>query len=222
MKKYIRILLPSIIIIIVAITYSQTNGKLDTIDMTNALKKIETTTAKKEPTKISAPNTKVKISTNFGDITLELFDSKAPITVDNFLNYVEAKQYDSTIFHRVIKNFMIQGGGFDKKLRKKKSKFPPIVNEASLVKKRNLKGTVAMARTNKPNSATNQFFINLDNNSFLDWDKAKDHYGYVVFGKVIKGMDVVDSIGSTKTIRKGRMSDVPKNNIMITKIKIIK
>ncbi len=221
--KELRIILPSIIILIGALIYAQTNkNTMNTVDLTESIKKIETTNLKEDKEhKLSAPNTFVKIATTYGDIIVELYDSKSPVTVDNFLTYVEDGEYDSTIFHRVIKNFMIQGGGFTKDLKEKPSKYDPILNEAAISKLKNKKGSIAMARTNDPNSATSQFYINSNNNINLDWDKAKDNYGYAVFGQVIEGLNIVDSISFTKTRRKGRMGDVPVETIFIKSIKII-
>ncbi|NOY75696.1 MAG: peptidylprolyl isomerase [Kiritimatiellaeota bacterium] len=159
----------------------------------------------------------VEIQTNFGDIQLELFERSAPITVRNFLAYVDKKHYDGTVFHRVIGNFMIQGGGFTQKLLRKKSS-PPIKNEAEngLSNKR---GTISMARTSLVDSATDQFFINLRNNKFLNnKDHSAENFGYCVFGKVVKGMDVVDKIALAKTIRKGYFQHLPERPIIIKRI----
>jgi peptidyl-prolyl cis-trans isomerase A (cyclophilin A) len=161
-------------------------------------------------------NPKVLIKTSKGDITLELFADKAPITVKNFLSYVDAKFYDGTIFHRVIKNFMIQGGGFTPEFLQKAAK-APIKNEAANGLK-NLRGTIAMARTNEIDSATSQFFINYVDNSSLDHADDAEHFGYAVFGKVISGMDVVDAIASVPTMTKGMYRDVPRETITIISI----
>lgn len=149
----------------------------------------------------------VLLSTNKGDITLELDAAKAPITVQNFLTYVEDKHYDGTIFHRVIKDFMIQGGGFDSNMRQKAMR-APIKNEAKNGLK-NVRGSIAMARTSAVDSATSQFFINVKNNGFLD--HGSRDFGYAVFGKVTAGMDVVDSIATTRTAR----GDKPTEDIVI-------
>jgi len=150
-----------------------------------------------------------------GTIYLELDSAKAPITVQNFLKYVDAKFYDGLIFHRVIPNFMIQGGGYDPQM-KEKSTNPPIKNEAKNGL-RNLRGTIAMARTSVVDSATAQFFINLQDNAFLD-NGARD-YGYAVFGKVTKGMEVVDAIAKVPTKKGGAMSDIPTKTVQIISVK---
>ncbi|MFQ6109270.1 MAG: peptidylprolyl isomerase [Candidatus Aminicenantales bacterium] len=163
-------------------------------------------------------NPKVIIKTSMGDITLELYAYKAPITVGNFLSYVDEEFYDGTIFHRVIKNFMIQGGGYTEDFAEKPSK-PPIKNEAANGLK-NLRGTIAMARTPEINSATCQFFINHVDNPFLDHkDNTPEGYGYAVFGKVTEGMDVVDAIASVRTMIKHGMRDVPRETITIISIR---
>ena len=142
-----------------------------------------------------AGNPRVLMKTTDGDITIELFADKSPITVENFLRYVDNGHYDGTVFHRVISNFMIQGGGFDAELKEKPTR-DPIVNE-SKNKLHNTRGTLAMARTSDPDSATAQFFINQRSNLRLDWSGGKD--GYTVFGEVIDGMQVVDIISLTDT-----------------------
>jgi len=163
----------------------------------------------------------VLIKTSKGDIKVKLYAKKAPITVKNFLKYVDSKHYNGTIFHRVISNFMIQGGGFTKNMTQKATK-APIKNEADngLSNKR---GTLAMARTGVVDSATNQFFINVKDNAFLDHkSKSPRGYGYCVFGKVIGGMDVVDKIKDSQTGHKGRYSDVPIEPIEIKEITRVK
>ena len=158
------------------------------------------------------------IETNRGNITIEVYPKKAPVTVKNFENYVESEFYNGLIFHRVISNFMIQGGGFDKNMMQKKAN-KPIKNEADNGLK-NEAYTLAMARTNNPNSATSQFFINLINNSYLNYSgKSADKIGYCVFGAVIEGKEVVDKIGSLKTQTKNGFSDVPIKNVIIKSIK---
>ena len=160
----------------------------------------------------------VVIETNHGDITVELDNEKAPISVANFLTYAESNHYDGTIFHRVIKDFMIQGGNFTPDMSPKKT-LAQIKNEAGNGL-RNLRGTIAMARTGVVDSATSQFFINLKDNDFLDHkDTTVRGYGYAVFGKVIKGMDVVDKIGTTKTHTFKRFSDVPAEPVVIKSVK---
>lgn len=160
--------------------------------------------------------TMVKLHTNFGDITLQLDAEKAPITVKNFLEYVNSGFYENTLFHRVIDGFMIQGGGFEPGMKQKKTQ-APIQNEAANGLKNELY-TVAMARTSDPHSATAQFFINVTNNSFLNYSAANSQgYGYCVFGKVIEGMDVVDAIAKVKT----GSQDVPKQDVIITKAEVV-
>ncbi len=160
---------------------------------------------------------KVKIDTSVGSIELELDKEKAPITVENFLSYIDSGFYTNTIFHRVIPGFMIQGGGMDENLSPKQTK-EPIVNEAKNGLK-NDRGSIAMARTQVRDSATSQFFINLNNNDFLNYGERD--YGYAVFGKVTSGMDVVDKIASVKTASKNGHQDVPVNTIFIKEISII-
>lgn len=157
--------------------------------------------------------TQVTFVTNQGDIVIKLYDKRAPVTVKNFLSYVKSGFYNGTTFHRVIDNFMIQGGGFDAQLKQKRTK-APIRNE-SLNGLSNEVGTVAMARTNNPNSATSQFFINVRDNAFLDAQSGK--HGYAVFGKVIQGLDVVMRIAKQKTHSVGHMRDVPVSDIVIKK-----
>jgi len=173
------------------------------------------------PAPVPAPQTDrtktVLISTTLGDIKLELNATKAPITVKNFTDYANAGFYDGTIFHRVIRNFMIQGGGLTPDMNKKPTG-PMIKNEASNGLK-NLRGTIAMARTNAPDSATSQFFINHKDNAPLDY--APGSAGYAVFGKVIEGMNVVDAIASVPTTMKSGRGDVPMTPIIINSVKVI-
>lgn len=158
----------------------------------------------------------VLLETTHGDILLELDPEKAPETVKNFLNYVDSGHYDNTVFHRVIPGFMIQGGGLDGHM-KEKSTNVPIKNEANNGLK-NERGTIAMARTMDPHSATSQFFINHANNDFLDHRApTPDGWGYAVFGKVLDGMDTVDKIAKVKTGSVGAYDDVPKDMVLITK-----
>jgi cyclophilin family peptidyl-prolyl cis-trans isomerase len=160
----------------------------------------------------------VVIETNYGNITVELNTEKAPQTVANFLTYVDTMHYTDTIFQRVIKNFMIQGGNFTANMAPKKTR-EPVKNEATNGL-RNLRGTIAMARTGVVDSATSQFFINLKDNAFLDHKNTTvKGYGYTVFGKVIKGMDVVNKIGSSKTHTFNRFRDVPVETVLILSIK---
>lgn len=161
----------------------------------------------------------VKLSTNFGDITLELNTEKAPITVANFLKYVENGFYDGLIFHRVINDFMIQGGGFDANM-KQKSTEAEIKNEADNSLS-NDKYTVAMARTSIPDSASSQFFINVNNNNFLNHTApTSSGWGYCVFGKVIEGQDVIDQIKAVKTGSRAGHQDVPVEPVIIEKATI--
>ena len=164
--------------------------------------------------------TTVVISTSMGDIKVKLEDKKAPATVANFLKYVKDKQYDGTVFHRVIKGFMIQGGGFDESLHEKPTKYPPVKNESQSSKLKNVAGEIAMARTADPDSATCQFYINTVNNPALDQPP-----GYTAFGKVVKGMDVVHKIEAVKTTTKPSgdgavLADVPVQPVVIKSIKI--
>jgi len=163
----------------------------------------------------------VKISTSKGDIEIELNAKKAPKTVKNFLRYVEKGQYNGTVFHRVIKGFMIQGGGYDTRFQKKHTE-QAIVNEADNGLK-NDRGTIAMARTNVPHSATAQFFINTANNDALNHTgKTMSGWGYAVFGKVTKGMQIVDTIENSKTAAKAPFTrDAPVQDIVIQKMEII-
>jgi cyclophilin family peptidyl-prolyl cis-trans isomerase len=160
----------------------------------------------------------IVLDTTAGPITVELDRTKAPTTVDNFLKYVESGHFNGTIFHRVIPGFMIQGGGFAQDMQEKPTG-RPIKNEAGngLTNRR---GTIAMARTSNPDSATAQFFINLKDNTFLDRAQAQDGYGYTVFGRVTDGMDVVDKIAAVRTGSKGPFpTDVPVQPIIITAAK---
>jgi peptidyl-prolyl cis-trans isomerase B (cyclophilin B) len=166
----------------------------------------------------SSSNTVVLMDTSMGPIKVELFDDSAPITVKNFLKYVDDKHYDGTIFHRVIPNFMIQGGGFDVNMKEKLPGAIRIKNE-SYNGKQNKRGTLAMARTPEPDSATDQFFINTVDNDFLDKAKAQDRVGYCVFGKVIDGMEVVDKIRNVKTTTKQGQEDVPVEPVVIKSIR---
>jgi cyclophilin family peptidyl-prolyl cis-trans isomerase len=179
---------------------------------------------KPAPPKSGIGNPRVKLETSMGDIVIELDSQKAPITVKNFLQYTEEGFYDGKIFHRVMKDFMIQGGGFTPDMKDKPT-HEPIVNEANNGLK-NLKGTIAMARTNNPNSATAQFFINHKNNPALDYPQRG---GYAVFGKVIQGIDVVDAIANVKTTtkpatRNGQPTDlenVPVETVLIKSATLI-
>lgn len=168
----------------------------------------------------SMSNTRVKLITNKGDIILELDGEKAPATTENFLNYVKEGFYTNVIFHRVIPNFMIQGGGFEPGMKEKNTN-APIKNEADNGLK-NDKYTVAMARTQDPHSASAQFFINSNNNDFLNFTAPSvQGWGYAVFGKVVEGIDVVDSIEKVATGTRGFHGDVPREDIVIESAEIV-
>jgi len=165
---------------------------------------------------IAGDNLKIEMDTTKGKIVLELYAHKAPKTVKNFLAYLDAGFYDGTIFHRVIPGFMIQGGGFTANMKKKDTR-PPIDNEADNGLQ-NERGTIAMARTSDPHSATAQFFINTVDNDFLNYrNKTSPGWGYAVFGHVAEGMAVVDAISGVKTGTRGRLRDVPEEPIVILK-----
>jgi peptidyl-prolyl cis-trans isomerase B (cyclophilin B) len=165
-------------------------------------------------------NPRVLMETSMGNVTIELFKGKAPISVRNFLAYVKEGFYDGLVFHRVIPGFMVQGGGMDVAMQSKKTKFA-IKNEATNGLK-NARGTLAMARTGVVDSATSQFFINLVDNAFLDnKGKTPDLFGYAVFGQVTEGMEVVDAIAKVKTGSKAGHSDVPVEPVTIASMKII-
>jgi peptidyl-prolyl cis-trans isomerase A (cyclophilin A) len=156
---------------------------------------------------------KVRLSTSLGDITLQLDAAKAPKTVENFVQYVKDGHYSGTVFHRVIGNFMIQGGGMNAEMSEKPTRAPiPLESRNGL---NNERGTIAMARTMNPNSATAQFFINVQNNDFLNAAQSQDGNGYAVFGKVVEGMDVVDKIKSVRTGNKGPHQNVPEQPVVI-------
>jgi len=162
----------------------------------------------------------IKLTTTKGNIVIKLFSDKAPETVKNFLNYTENGNYNGTIFHRVIENFMVQGGGLMPDMSEFVSN-APVVNESNNDLS-NKKGTVAMARTSDPHSATSQFFINLKDNDFLDKKNAPDGYGYCVFGEVVEGMDIVENIGTVSTGNTGGHGDVPQEPIVVEKVEVIK
>ncbi len=159
----------------------------------------------------------IKLHTNHGVIALELDADKAPKTVANFIAYAEAGHYDNTVFHRVIDGFMIQGGGFESGMKQKPTR-EPVENEARNGLK-NERGSIAMARTSDPHSASAQFFINLADNSFLDYP-GQDGWGYCVFGRVTEGMDVVDKIKGVKTGRSGFHQDVPVEDVVIERAEV--
>jgi len=163
---------------------------------------------------------KVRFATSMGDIVVELDAAKAPKTVDNFVRYVKAGHYDGTVFHRVIPNFMIQGGGMTPDMAEKPTRAPiPLEARNGLT---NVRGTLAMARTADPNSATAQFFINVKDNDFLNAEQSRDGNGYTVFGKVVSGMDVVDKIRNVPTGSKGPYDDVPNTPVLIKKATVEK
>jgi cyclophilin family peptidyl-prolyl cis-trans isomerase len=164
----------------------------------------------------AGPNPHVVMDTSMGAITIELNRAKAPITVDNFLKYTDDGFYNGTIFHRVMDNFMIQGGGFEPGMTQKKTR-KPIQNEAKNGLK-NKRGTIAMARTPNPHSASAQFFINVKDNAPLDYP-SRDGWGYCVFGKVTTGMDVVDKIKKVATTKKGPHANVPVEDVIIKSVK---
>jgi peptidyl-prolyl cis-trans isomerase B (cyclophilin B) len=170
------------------------------------------------PTSTQGKSTMVKLHTNLGIITLQLDAEKAPLSVANFLDYVNGGFYSNTVFHRVIPNFMIQGGGFEPGMKQKQVK-AAIKNEAANGLKNDIY-TIAMARTSDPHSATAQFFINTKNNSFLNYP-GQDGWGYCVFGVVVEGKDVVDAIGKVKTGNSGFHNDVPKEDVIITKAEVV-
>jgi peptidyl-prolyl cis-trans isomerase B (cyclophilin B) len=161
----------------------------------------------------------IKLNTNQGSITIKLFESEAPETVKNFINYTTNGSYNGTIFHRVIENFMIQGGGMLPDMTQINSN-APVVNEANN-NLSNKKGTIAMARTSDPHSATSQFFINLKDNDFLDKKNAPDGWGYCVFGEVTEGIDIVEKIGTVATANKAGHGDVPIETIVIESVEIL-
>jgi cyclophilin family peptidyl-prolyl cis-trans isomerase len=183
-----------------------------------SVEKVKEGTAGKESKQMAKGPQKVKLETSMGEIVIELNEETAPVTVKNFLRYVEEGFFDGTIFHRVIPGFMIQGGGFTPDMKQKQT-HKPIVNEAANGLK-NARGTIAMARTNDPDSATSQFFINHNNNESLNY-AGPGKPGYAVFGKVTEGMDVVDAIASVKTTRKGPYSDVPVEPVVIKSVQVI-
>jgi cyclophilin family peptidyl-prolyl cis-trans isomerase len=170
----------------------------------------------------AADATKVKFATSAGDIVVEVYPDKAPKTVENFLQYVRDKHYDGTIFHRVIDRFMVQGGGFDRNMVEKKTR-APVAHEGRQSFEQGLRnetGTLAMARTSDPDSATAQFFINVADNAFLD--PRGNNPGYTVFGRVVSGMDVVNKVKSVRTGSSGMHSDVPLQPVVITSATLVK
>lgn len=167
---------------------------------------------------VMANNTIVEMKTSMGNIEIELFNDKAPISAKNFEDYTKAKFYNGTIFHRVINNFMVQGGGFTQEMQQKPTKSPiPLESNNGLS---NVTYSIAMARTNIPDSATSQFFVNVVNNKNLDYPRPDGH-GYAVFGMVIKGTDTIDKIKQVDTTRKGPFADVPATPIIINSATVI-
>ena len=181
-------------------------------------KEVEERIVSEKPKGMGTVPKKVKLETSMGDIVVELNQEAAPVTVKNFLRYVEESFYDGTIFHRVIPNFMIQGGGFTADMRRKET-HEPIINEANNGLK-NERGTIVMARTNNPNSATSQFFINHKDNDFLNYVENRNP-GYAVFGRVVEGMETVDKIAAVKTMRKGPFADVPVEPVVIKTARVV-
>jgi len=168
----------------------------------------------------AAANPQVEIKTSLGTVVIELYRDKAPLTVENFLQYVKDRHYEGTLFHRVIPGFMIQGGGYGPDFGEKPTR-KPVRNEAGNGL-RNEAGTIAMARTSDPHSATAQFFINVADNAFLDFNSpTPSGYGYCVFGKVAEGQDVVDKIKRVATGRRGMHADVPVDDVLITKADVV-
>lgn len=187
----------------------------------SALLCISATSSFATENKMSEPSSKIKLTTSLGAIIVQLNTEKAPVSSANFLTYVNEGFYNGTIFHRVIKGFMAQGGGFDAAFKQKET-HASIKNEADNGLK-NARGTLAMARTNDPNSATGQFFINLKDNGFLDHTSpTPSGWGYAVFGEVVEGMEVVDKMAEQPTGNKGGHQDVPKTDIIIKKAEVIK
>jgi len=166
-------------------------------------------------------NPMVVLSTSMGDIKVELYADKAPVSTKNFLDYAKAGYYDGTIFHRVIPSFMIQGGGLTSDMQEKREGQKPAIKNESSNGLKNETGTLAMARTSAPDSATSQFFINVKDNAFLDKEKAQDGVGYAVFGKVVEGMDVVRKIEQVKTATKGPHQNVPADPVAIKSVKVV-
>jgi len=163
---------------------------------------------------------KILLETSKGNITIELNEEKAPNTCANFVNYVKSSHYDGTIFHRVIKKFMIQGGGMDANMTERKTE-KPINNEANNSLK-NIKGSISMARTGDPHSATAQFFINVADNDFLNFSSPTPNgWGYAVFGQVIEGLEIVEEIEKVKTSNSGYHQDVPVENVIINKASVV-
>jgi len=212
--------LATLIVIAIALTTGCESSENPTVVTKEKVQeeKVETQKVSKETKVTESKQKMVKLETSLGDIIIELNEAAAPVTVKNFLGYVEDGFFDGTIFHRVINGFMIQGGGFTDNMGRKQTR-PPIVNEAKNGLK-NDRGTIAMARTNDPDSATSQFFINHKNNDFLNYVEGRNP-GYAVFGKTVEGMDVVDKIAAVKTTVSSGMRDVPAETVLIKSAKVI-
>jgi peptidyl-prolyl cis-trans isomerase B (cyclophilin B) len=196
-----------------AIMFSCNNPE-ESNETTQITEEVKEETADQESTMGKLPLEYVEMTTNKGKIVLELDPNSAPVTTANFLSYVDEGFYDGTVFHRVIPTFMIQGGGFTTEGERKETKSPIILESDNGLSNRI--GTIAMARTGAPNSATAQFFINVANNDFLDYNPSNP--GYAVFGRVIEGMDVVNEIRQVKTARKNGMADWPTEDVVIEKV----
>jgi len=203
----LHVLLPALLAVSVSACAAQKEPKAETAPAA-------------QPTATTSSMPRVTLSTNMGDIVVELNPAKAPLSSANFIEYVQSGQYNGTIFHRVIDNFMIQGGGFDQNMQQKPTR-APIQNEANNGLK-NTRGTIAMARTGDPHSASSQFFINVKDNAFLDHTSPTPQgWGYTVFGQVVEGMDVVDKIKNVKTGNKGFHQDVPQEDVIIEKAEVV-
>ncbi len=219
-KKLWGVMALGVLIVGAILIYSQattrTTEQAEEVGQTESSSEEADRHSEKTETENGGKKIMVKLETSKGDILLELDAEKAPKTVANFVQYVRDGHYDGTIFHRVIDNFMIQGGGFDADMDQKDTR-EPIENEADNGLK-NARYTVAMARTSEPHSATAQFFINVKDNTFLNYTApSRQGYGYAVFGKVVEGQDVVDTIKDVRTVTRGFMQDVPEEPVMIVK-----
>ena len=204
----LHVLLPALLAVSVSACAAQKEPKAETAPAA-------------QPTATTSSMPRVTLSTNMGDIVVELNPAKAPLSSANFIEYVQSGQYNGTIFHRVIDNFMIQGGGFDQNMQQKPTR-APIQNEANNGLK-NSRGTIAMARTGDPHSASSQFFINVKDNAFLDHTSpTPQRWGYTVFGQVVEGMDVVDKIKVVQTSNMGGHQNVPTQPIVINQAVLLK
>lgn len=204
----LHVLLPALLAVSVSACAAQKEPKAETAPAA-------------QPTATTTSMPRVTLSTNMGDIVVELNPAKAPLSSANFIEYVQSGQYNGTIFHRVIDNFMIQGGGFDQNMQQKPTR-APIQNEANNGLK-NSRGTIAMARTGDPHSASSQFFINVKDNAFLDHTSPTPQgWGYTVFGQVVEGMDVVDKIKVVQTGNMGGHQNVPTQPIVINQAVLLK